>query len=212
MKKHLLACLFVMGFLPFAVAAPPTMKEAREHWLRGNYGEAREMFEALAKDSKLRPAATIGLSRALESEGEYDKALSAVEAALKVSPKDAGLLARQAELMYLRGRWDDAEKAANAAIDVSKDHFLARWVRARIYRDRGEMKKADAECRWFVRTYVQRDQKDDPIKDPEQLALVGLAGAENARWNNLPDQFEFILNDVYKDAFKYDKTVLAGRV
>src|SRR6185312_9746484 len=90
-------------------------------------------------------------------------------------------------------------------IDANKEQFLARWVRAQIYRDRGVMKKADAECKWFVRTYTQRDQKDDPIKDAEELVLVGLAGAENARWNNLPDQFEFILNDVYKDAFKYDK-------
>ena len=207
MKKHLLACLFVLVFLPMTVAepAPPTMRQARELWLRGNYGEAREMFEALAKDAKLRPAATIGLSRALESEGEYDKALSAVEAALKDSPKDAALLARQAKLLYVRGRWDEAEKVANAAIDAGKDQFLARWIRAQIYRDRGDMKKADAECKWFVRTYSQRDEKDDPIKEPEQLVLVGLAGAENARWNNLPDQFEFILNDVYKDALKYDK-------
>ncbi len=108
-------------------------------------------------------------------------------------------------MLYLRGRWDDAEKSANAALDIYKEQFLARWVRAQIYRDRGDMKKADAECKWFVRTYTQRDQKDDPIKDPDELALVGLAGAENARWNNLPDQFEFILNDVYKDAIKYDK-------
>src|SRR6185437_7359624 len=138
-------------------------------------------------------------------EGEYDKALSAIESALKDDPKHAGLLARQAELLYQRGQWDEAEKAANAAIDVGKDSFLARWIRAQIYRDRGDLKKADAECKWFIRTYVQRDEKDDPIKDPEQLVLVGMAGSENARWNNLPDQFEFILNDVYKDAFKFDK-------
>src|SRR6185437_8550298 len=206
MKKHLLACLFVPCFTLFATAAEPTLKEARERWLHGNYDEAREQFETLAKDAKLRSAATIGLSRALESVGEYDKALEVVEAILKDHSKDASLLARQAELLYLRGRWDDAEKAANAAIDADKEQFLARWVRAQIYRDRGDMKKADAECKWFVRTYTQRDQKDDPIKDAEELVLVGLAGAENARWNNLPDQFEFILNDIYKDAIKYDKT------
>jgi cellulose synthase operon protein C len=205
MKKYLFACLFTFGYLPFVLAAPPTLQEARERWLRGNYGEAREMFEMLAKDAKPRAAATIGLSRTLESEGEYDKALAVVEAALKDSPKEADLLARQADVLYLRGRWDEAEKAANAALDANKDQFLARWVRAQISRDRGDMKKADAECKWFVRTYSQRDEKDDPIKDPQQLVLVGLAGSENARWNNLPDQFEFILNDVYKDAFKYDK-------
>jgi tetratricopeptide (TPR) repeat protein len=202
MKKHLFACLFIPVFLPLVVAAPPTLKEAREHWLRGNYGEAREMFETLAKDAKQRPVATVGLSHAMESEGEYDKALEVVAAALKDHPKDAGLLARQAELLYSRGRWDEAEKAANAAIDAAKDQFLARWVRAQICRDRGDFKKADAECKWFVRTYSQRDDKDDPIKDPEDLVLVGLAGAENARWNNLPDQFDFIVNEVYKDAFK----------
>ncbi|HEY7153709.1 MAG TPA: tetratricopeptide repeat protein [Gemmataceae bacterium] len=205
MKKHLFTSLFVLYFAMRAVAAEPTLKEARERWLHGNYGEAREQYEALAKDAKLRPVAVVGLSRTLESEGEYDKALAVVESALKDSPKDAGLLARRAEVLYLRGRWDEAEKAANAALDVEKNQFLARWVRACIYRDRGDMKKADAECRWFVRTYTQRDQKDDPIKNPEELILVGLAGAENARWNNLPDQFEFILNNVYKDALEYDK-------
>jgi cellulose synthase operon protein C len=205
MKMHLLACLFVLSFASFAFAEP-TLQEARERWLRGNYGEAREMFETLAKNAKQRAAATVGLSRALESAGEYDKALDVIEAALRDSTKDAGLLARQAELLFLRGRWDDADKAANAAIDADKNQFLARWVRAQIYRDHGDMKKADAECKWFVRTYTQRDQNDKPIKDPEELVLVGLAGAENARWNNLPDQFEFILNDVYKDAFQFDKT------
>jgi cellulose synthase operon protein C len=205
MKKHLLACLFAVYLTALATAAEPTLKEARARWLHGNYGEAREQYEALAKDVKLRPAATVGLSRALESEGEYDQALQVVEAALKDSPKDAGLLARQAEVLYLRGRWDEAEKVANAAIDADKNQFLARWVRIQVYRDRGDLKKADAECKWFVRTYTRRDQNDDPIKSPEELLLVGLAGAENARWNNLADQFTFILQDVYADALKYDK-------
>jgi tetratricopeptide (TPR) repeat protein len=204
MKKHLFACLFVLICMPLAAAAP-TLKETRERWLRGNYGEARELYETLAKDAKLRSAATVGLSRALESEGEYDKALEVVAAALKDDAKDAPLLARQAELLYQRGRWDEAEKSANAALDINKEQFLARWVRIQIYRDRGDIKKADAECKWFVRTYSERDEKDNPIKNPEELVLVALAGAENARWNQLPDQFKFILNEVYKDALNYDK-------
>jgi tetratricopeptide (TPR) repeat protein len=212
MTKQLFACLFGLVFLPSAVAAPPTLKEARQRWLSGNYGEARELFEMLARDAKQRPVATVGLSRTLESTGEYDKALDVVEAALRDHSQDPGLLARRAELLYLRGRWDEAEKAANAALGASPpvEHgtegsaFLARWVRAQIYRDRGDMNKADEECKWFVRTYVKRDEKDDPIKGPEELVLVGLAGAEHARWHNLSDQFQFILNEVYADAFKYD--------
>jgi tetratricopeptide (TPR) repeat protein len=200
MKKHLLACPFVLCFAVFAAAAEPTLKEARERWLHGNYAEAREQYEALARDAKLRAAATVGLSRALESEGEYDKALAVIEAALKDSPKDAGLHARRAEVLYLRGRWDEAEKAADVALDADKDQFTAHWVRARIYRDRGDMKKTDAECLWFVRVYNDKD-----ITDPEQLLFIGLAAAEHARWKGIHDQFSDILTDVYGGAIKADK-------
>jgi tetratricopeptide (TPR) repeat protein len=74
-----------------------------------------------------------------------------------------------------------------------------------VYRDRGDLKKADAEFRWFVRTYTERSDKDDDIKDPDELLLVGLAGTENARWHNLSDQFRVILNDVYGDALRNDR-------
>src|SRR5262249_43318106 len=46
---------------------------------------------------------------------------------------------------------------------------------------------------------------EDDIKDPDELLLVGLAGAENARWHNLSDQYRIILNDVYGDALRNEK-------
>src|SRR5581483_12343793 len=79
-----------------------SLEEARLRWLKGNYEEAQEEYEKLAKDDKLLAPATVGLSRALQSQGEYDKALAVVEAALKSKPKDADLLARQAEVLHLR--------------------------------------------------------------------------------------------------------------
>ena len=90
--KHLgtlIACLTLAGF----VHAQPTLKEARQEWLQGNYAEASEMFEALVKDAKQRHVATLGLSRALESQGEYDKAQQALEMLLKDTPKNAELIA-----------------------------------------------------------------------------------------------------------------------
>src|SRR5439155_24343477 len=83
---------------------------------------------------------------------------------------------------------------------------LARWVRAQLFRDRGDLAKADVECRWFVRTYSQRSDMDDDIKDADDLLLVAQAGAENARWHNLADQFQFILTEVLGDALKADKS------
>src|SRR5262245_38210167 len=165
--RHFCAALFALVVVIPAPAEGPTFKEARQRWLKGNYEEARSQFEELAKDAKQQVPATIGLSQTWESEGEYDKALTVVEGALAKSPKSAELLARQAELLYLRGRWKDAEEAAEKAIAIQKENFLARWIRAQVYRDRGDQKQADAECRWFVRTYSERSNADNEIKDPQ---------------------------------------------
>jgi tetratricopeptide (TPR) repeat protein len=203
MNRYLGACLFVVCTAA-SLPAAPSLQEARQRWLHGNYAEAREQYEKLLEDARTREAAAVGLSRALQSEGEYDRALEVVETALKDSPRSADLLARRAEVLHLRGRWDDAEKAAEAALAIRPDHFLARWVRAQVYRDRGDLKKADAECRWFVRTYSDRENADKPIKDPDELLLVGLAGTENARWHSLSDQFKFIVEELYNDVLKIE--------
>jgi tetratricopeptide (TPR) repeat protein len=197
--------VLLLGVTCPAPAEPSRLQEARQRWLHGNYEEARTLYEGAAKSAQERAAGAIGLSRTWQSQGEYDKALTVVDEALQRDAKDADLLARRAELLYLRGRWQEAEKTADQVLERHKDHFLARWVRAQVYRDRGDLKKADTEFRWFVRTYSARSDADRDIKDPAELLIVGLAGAENARWNNLSDQFQFILSDVYADALKYDK-------
>lgn len=116
----------------------------------------------------------------------------------------ADLQARLAELLYHIGNFDAANNAATQAIQQRDDQFTARWVRAQLCRDRGEYAKADAEFRWFVRTYVARNRAGKEIRDPDELLIVALAGAENARWHNLADQFRFILNEVLGDALKAD--------
>src|SRR5262245_29782222 len=192
--------------LSLAAALPAaSLQEARLRWLKGNYEEAQEEYEKLARDDRLLAPATVGLSRALQSQGEYDKALAAVESALKGKPKDADLLARRAELLHLRGRWDEALKDAQAALAVKDKHLAARWVVAQVYRDRGDIKEAQAECRRIFRTYNDVVNTPEEIKDPESLVIVGQASAENARWNQLSDEFQAILDDLYDDAAKSDK-------
>jgi len=204
MKNTLCACLLLVAFTSLA-EAEPSHKGARQLWLAGNYEEARDQYEQLAKNAKNQPAAAIGISLTLQSQGEYDKALAVVEEVSNDHTKSAPLQARRAELLFLRGRWDEADKAAQAALALDKNQFLARWISAQIAQGRGDLKKADSEYRWFVRTYTERSNADDDIKDPDDLLLIGLAGTENARMHNLADQFEFILTNVYADAIKYDK-------
>jgi cellulose synthase operon protein C len=206
MNKQLRAALLIAGALACVGADAPSLKDARLRWLKGNYEESLSLYQDLAKDAKLTTEAVVGQSRALESVGEYDKALDVVDGALKDATKDASLLARRAELLYLRGRWDDAEKAADAAVESSKPeelaHFVGRWIRAEVHRDRGDIAGADKEFRWFVRTYTERSNNNDDIQDPQELLLIGLAGSENARWHNLSKQFTFILQTLYVDAEK----------
>jgi tetratricopeptide (TPR) repeat protein len=198
----LLPCLLALaGSAPGHAAEPVTPAEARERWLRGNYEEARADYEALAKEPAHKVAAAVGLSRVLQCQGQCEQALAAVEAGLAGAPKDATLLARKADLLYFLGRWDDAFQSAETALSAQKNNFLAHWTRLRVWRDRGEVKKAAEEARWFVRAY-----NDSDISDPERLVLVGLASAEHARWNNLSDQFENILNDLFGEAAKKDKS------
>jgi tetratricopeptide (TPR) repeat protein len=203
--RYLFASLLVLTAPLLTPAQEPTLQEARQRLLRGDYGQAQKMYEKLAGDAKQRAVATLGRSRALQSEGEYDKALAVVEAALKDLPKNADLNAARAEVLYLRGRWEEALKAAEQALAAKDDQFLARFVRAQVYRDRGDLDKADEEFRWFVRTYTARSDAGNDIKDSEELILVGLAGLEYAQRHKLTDQFQFILKEVFLYVAKEDK-------
>src|SRR5262245_27784751 len=110
MKRRFFAVLLISCAATPAVAEGPTLKEAQQRWLRGNYEEARAQYEALAKEPKQKSPAAIGLSRVRQSLGEYDKSLAVVEAALMDDAKNADLIARRAELLHLTGRWDEAER------------------------------------------------------------------------------------------------------
>ncbi|MFO0809526.1 MAG: tetratricopeptide repeat protein [Gemmataceae bacterium] len=206
------APVVLLGLAPLAFADGPTPAAARQRWLRGNAGEARALYDQLAKDPKQAITAAIGISRIQEEAGEFDAAAATLAAALVASPDDPRLLARSAELAYARGNLGNARAAADKAIAKNPDEFLARYVLACVLRDTGDMTNADLAFRWFVKTYTARDRANKPISDPDELVLVALAGSENARWNNLSDQFKFILNEVYHDALKADPDLWMAEV
>jgi cellulose synthase operon protein C len=186
-----------------APAGEPSLQDAQQRLLRGNYAEARELFEALAKKPQHKVAAAIGLSRTWQSQGEYYKAQGALDLALKENPTSADLLAHHGDLLFLRGRWEDSEKAAKDALSQHPDQFLAHWTLARLYRDRGDFKKAGEELVWFIRAYAKRDGN---LNDPDQVLLVSLAELERARWDKrLIDQFEVVLNDLLTPLAKKNK-------
>ncbi|MBI1832146.1 MAG: tetratricopeptide repeat protein, partial [Planctomycetes bacterium] len=202
--KYVTALCVCLSWTSFA-AAGDKLKQARQEWLEGNYAEARALFEGLAKDDANRLPATLGLSRAWESQGEYDKAQNVVEALFKDQPKTPALLARLGELHFLRGRFEEAEKNAQAALSENPDHFLAHWVLAQIHRDRGDLDKADAEFLWFVRASNRLN-----ITDPDDLRLAGLAGLERARYRHLTAEFQTVIDNYFRAASTADKLYWQG--
>ncbi len=171
-----------------------TYQDARTELQRGNYSEAAEAFADLVKNQKDVVASSIGLSLSLQAEGKYDEALVALQ-----KSDDPEILGQRAELLFLRGRWDDAEKTADAALKKNDRHFRARWVLGQLARDRGNWAKAKEDFRWFVKAY-----KPSENYSPEDLLLIGQAAAEYARYNQLSDQFKVILG-LYSDALRADK-------
>src|SRR5262245_32898852 len=140
--RRLSAILVLLSLTTFTHAGDKPkgpLAEARQRWLKGNLAEARDLYAEKAKDEKLAVPATIGIARAWLSEGEHAKARETIEAALKKHEGNADLLAWRAEISYQNGKWDEALQDAEAVIKANENHFVARWVRARIVRDKGDM-------------------------------------------------------------------------
>src|SRR5262245_1843461 len=95
--RSVLSALLVLLPITHAPAQEPGLRDARQRWLKGNYVEAQEQYEKLAmnekvlQDPKLKAAVALGLSQCLQSQGEYDKALETIDAAVKDATKDARL-------------------------------------------------------------------------------------------------------------------------
>lgn len=198
----LLLCSFTIAQeKPKTPAKLTPLQEAQTRLMRGNYEEARAGFEKLLSEPETTIRASLGLAQSWLEVGDLAKARKILEAA---NTKNLDIKSAIADIEYQAGNWDTALKSAEEVIKTKNDHFLARWIRARIIRDTGDVAKADPEVRWFVRTYSQRDNDDKPIQDPHELLIVGAAATENARWHSLADQFRFLINDLYPDVIKFD--------
>jgi tetratricopeptide (TPR) repeat protein len=192
--------------LPLILLAAPQVDypALKQRLQRGNYAEALAGFEELTRGSDPPAVAFGGVAACRQAVGEYRQALEALDAGLKHHPNHADLLAHRADLLYSLGRWDEALRDADAVVQQHADHFLARWVRARILRDQGDLAAADTEMRWFVRTYTEAAAANNEIQDPTKLLIIAQAGVENATTHNKPDQIKFVLQEVLRDAIRFD--------
>ena len=185
---------------------------ADEHRLRGRYDEAIEKYAELLSHQNDNPggkagisehlhlACALGLSRVYEETGKWEEAEEAIVTGLMAFPKSPALIARHAELAFLRGRYAEARQLAEAGIDQDSQHVHSRLVLANALAETGELDEAAKAYRWFT-LYYNRTQP----KDAETLLWVGEGSAQYARWNRVSSIFKFVVNEVCVDALKDDK-------
>ena len=188
--------------------------QARKLLLTGKLEEAKDEYQELLKDPKSAHAATIGLSKISEAQGDLNASLKIVS---DFKNPSADVLGRKAEIQFLMGLWNDAEASAANALLQSPDHLQARWVKAQILWAGGDIPKALSEFQWFVKSYSDKLETPNAYKKPEDLLIIAQASLENARWYALGDELETILNDLLKDTLKIDPDfwpaeALAGKI
>ena len=164
------------------------LDQAIEHLQRGRYDEAIEAFSDVLKngDAETKSRAIIGLSRALEGQGEYVAAIKLLRDAAEPS---ADVLAQTARLQFTTGRLEESAASCEAALKSDADQPLAHLILARLYTGFGELEKANQEYRWFVRFYNRKQPTD-----AETLLLIAEGAGEYARWNRVSSIFNFIIN------------------
>ena len=93
MPKYLSACALLLAHVVLAPAAP-TLKDARQRWLRGTYAEAREIYEELAKDESSDPILRLETGNAYRRIGEIHHKLGNTREAERAFQKAHEILGR----------------------------------------------------------------------------------------------------------------------
>lgn len=168
-------------------AADDFLQLARQLAWAGNYGEAEEKYEGLAKSQPI--ASAVGLSQILAATGRNDEARALLQSAIKAQPDDLELRARLAELAWKQGDWGTARECLTPEVRQSP---LGRWIQAELLRQSGELADAEREYRALVESY-----RAGEVKTPEHLIAVGRAIAMLARWNRANDDFRFLVSEFY---------------
>lgn len=182
-----------------AADRPALIAEARQHFQKGRYAEAIELYDELEQGESDGPLIAVGKSRCLEAQGEWKLAAEVLEAASSTHPNDALLLARIAEVHLARGEYELCEKAVERALAIDAELPAARIVQADLWTATGMLKQADDGYRWFVRYY----NKAQPT-DADTLMLVARGSAQYARWHSVSQVFDFVVNTLCPDALKDD--------
>ncbi|MBS0266951.1 MAG: tetratricopeptide repeat protein, partial [Planctomycetes bacterium] len=187
-------------------AEDPRFEEARVHFQRGRIPEALELYDKLGEAGLEPGRVAIGKSRCLEFRGEWKEATEVLEQAASADD-DPALLARLAEIYLAQGRFDVAEQRLKRALELDATLPAVKLIEADLLAAQGKLQQANTAYHWFVRYYNQEQPEDS-----ETLILVARGASQYARWNSVPQIFDFVVNTLCTDAQAKDANCWQARL
>lgn len=179
-----------------SVDKPGSLADAQKLFQHGSYAEAEAAFRPQANSSS---AAASGLARCQSATGHSSAAGETLLAAIKQFPKSAAVVAELADLEFAHGQHPRAQELTDAALKLDDKNLAARWRQAELQRVAGQIEAAKQSYFWIVKYYNDHD-----VRDAESLCIVAQAAAQHARWNQLSDDFQMLISELYPEAAKID--------
>jgi tetratricopeptide (TPR) repeat protein len=119
----------------------------------GRYADARDAYEkaVASSDSALAVRAGTGLVLSLLRIGDFPRALEAASALDRAHPGSATIAAMRGDALWSMGRFEEAERAYDAALAADSSQPRGRHGRARSLGARNQLEAALAEAREALR-------------------------------------------------------------
>jgi tetratricopeptide (TPR) repeat protein len=200
-----LSFILIAAWVVNSASGADALADARQKLLTGKYDEALAAYQPLAKHQPVK--ASVGLARVHQAKGKLDEAAKIIRAARAAHATSADLASESAHIAYQRGDLKSAGVDIASALRHDPKQLLARWLAAELARHAGRYDEALKGYKWLVDHY----NATDAFPNPDDLRWIGLAAAQYARWKRLPDQYDFLVNELYPDALALDKEYWPAR-
>ena len=195
-----------------AAPNPPTLADARDKFLRGEYEQAAEIYAALGNEPGKEIDGAIGLALCRREVGEYTQAIAALTAVEDHAKDSAGWHVALSQLHRDLGAYDDALHRARQGVEISPKNPAAHRALAELLEYLGRRDEAIEVYRWFDKRLVEGGELE---RDPAWLTdmAVGFVRYSVLTRTNVVDRTKHALHQMLQSAYeRIDRTYLPARL
>lgn len=195
---------------PESTPDKPSLLDAQEWFIRGDYERAAEAFEALAAASPAKPDAIIGRARVFLQTGAYEKTIDWLREHPLEDSSDWHVVL--AEAHHALGRYEETLQSSANAFKLNADHAGARLLQAQTLEWLGRREEAIQAYQWFERQLVEHGELKADAAWLTHCA-VGFVRYTVLTRGNLPRRLEHALQNMLQEAYgRLDRTYWPARI